>query len=65
MASSTFDAYDQNLRRVYLAAFIDDHMQAREPWRRRASPNGTLFSDAVRMEIRSKLQFGLTSPAPS
>ncbi len=65
MASATFEQYDSNLRRVYLAEFIDDHMQKNRPWRRRASPNGTLISDAVRLEIRSKLTFGTAALVPS
>jgi hypothetical protein len=57
MASVLFEAYNHNLRRVYLAEFIDDHRQSQDPWRRRVSPNGTLVSEAVKAEIRSKLLF--------
>ena len=57
MSSPNFEAYNNNLRRVYLAAFVDDHLQAKDPWRRRITPTGSLICDKVRQEIRGKLQF--------
>lgn len=61
MASAIFDAYDKNLRRVYLAEFVDNCIQTNDIWHRRASPRAALITDAGRAEMRSKLLFGVPS----
>lgn len=61
MASDIFDAYNRNLRRIYLAEFIDDHLQSQFSWRRLIAPNRSLVCEGTREEARRK--FSLTAPA--
>jgi hypothetical protein len=56
MASPSFEAYDRNLRRIYLAEFVDDHLQACVPWQRRVFPNGTRISEKARSEVRNAMR---------
>jgi hypothetical protein len=65
MASEIFDTYSRNLRRIYLAEFIDDHLQSQFSWRRFIAPNRSLVCEDTKAEARAKLSLPVAAHWPA
>lgn len=52
MPSAMFIAYSENLRRIRLAEFVDDHLQSQCSWRRKIRYS---ITESTRSEVRGQL----------